>query len=238
MLREAIKHFADPDNCLRYVVAHRWPNGVTCRTRASANIHFIPTRRLWECNNKHTKKQFSVKVGTVIEDSPDRLDKWPATFWLIANCENGVSSYEVQREIGETQTTAWFMLQRIRLAFRAGSLEKLTGEVEADETFMGGLARNMYKEKPEHRISGTGGKDKVPVMGFLERGGTVRTEVIPNRKNKTLHGMVKGQVAADSALYTDALASCDGAVSGIVGKRLTFKQLIGKEQNPTVDLLN
>jgi transposase-like protein len=130
--------------------------------------------------------------------------------WQVVNCKNGVSSYEVHRAIGVTQKTAWFMDHRIRLALRMGSLEKLNGEVEADETFIGGLARNMHKEKREARISGTGGKDKTAVLGLLQRGGQVQTEVIPNRKKQTLQRLVKGKVAAGSALYTDALASYDG----------------------------
>jgi hypothetical protein len=161
-------------------------------------VHFIPTRRLWECKNKHAKKQFSVKVGTVLEDSPIGLDKWLATFWLIANCKNGVSSYEVHRDIGVTQKTAWFMLQRIRLAFQASSLEKFSGEVEVDETYIGGKARNMHVGKRREKITGTGGMGKVAVMGLLERHGEVRTRVVPNVRKCKLHSEVKEHVEAGS----------------------------------------
>ncbi|MGB7591219.1 MAG: IS1595 family transposase [Terriglobia bacterium] len=208
-LQEAILYFSDPDNCLEYVKARRWPNGVTCPTCGSSEVRYYQSVRRWECKVKHPMRQFSVKNGTIFEDSPLGLDKWLIAMWLVANRKNGISSYGIHRALNVTQKTAWFMDHRIRLAFRAESLDKLTGEVEVDETFIGGLARNMHNEKSEARISGTGGKDKTPVMGFLQRGGKAKTEVIPNRKKQTLHGLVKGNVAAGSALYTDALASYD-----------------------------
>ena len=169
---------------------------------------FVSTRHLWFC--KGCKKQFTVKVGTIFEDSPLGMDKWMTAMWLLVNCKNGISSCEVARDLGITQKSAWFMVHRLRLALQEGSFSMLAGEVEVDETFVGGLARNMHKWKRELKITGTGGKDKTPVMGFLERGGKVQTEVIPNRKKKTLHGLVKGKVAAGLALYTDALASYEG----------------------------
>jgi hypothetical protein len=127
---------------------------------------------MWKCLD--CQKQFSVKVGTIFEDSPVGLDKWLCAMWLVANCKNGVSSYEIARDLKVTQTTAWFMLHRIRYAMHTGSINKLSGEVEVDETFIGGKARNMHLSKRARRITGTGGKDKAAVMGMVERGGRVR----------------------------------------------------------------
>src|SRR6266404_9909827 len=139
-LQQAIKYFADPNNCLDYLVARRWPNGVVCPTCGSADVAFVPSRCVWQCKTRHAKCQFSVKVGTIFEDSPISLDKWLATMWMIANCKNGVSSYEIGREIGVTQKSAWFMLHRIRLAMQTGTFLKMSGQIEADETYIGGLA--------------------------------------------------------------------------------------------------
>ena len=145
-----------------------------------------------------------------MEDSPITLDKWMTAAWLICNCKNGISSYEIARDLGLTQKTAWFLDHRIRAAMQNGSFDKLSGEVEADETFIGGKARNMHADKRALRITGTGGKDKTAVMGILERGGKVRTKVIPNRKKHALQSEVRKHVEAGSALYTDALLSYEG----------------------------
>ena len=209
-LQEAIVYFSDPDNCLNYVVAKRWPNGVTCPSCGSSEVRFIPTRRLWECKAKHAKKQFSAKIGTVLEDSPIGLDKWLMTMWMVANCKNGVSSYEISRDCGVTQRTAWFMLHRVRDAMQDKFSGKLSGHVEVDETFIGGKARNMHVAKRMRRITGTGGKDKTAVMGIVERGGKVRTAVVPNRKKTALQSEVRKHVEAGSALYSDALQSYNG----------------------------
>jgi len=159
-LSEAIQYFADPDKCLQYVVERRWPNGVSCPTCGSKDIRFISTRRIWECKRKHTRKQFSVKVGTILEDSPLGLDKWLPAVWMLANRKNGVSSYEIHRALGITQKTAWFMLHRIRLALKSGS-----GGVEVDKSFIGGKARNMHMSKRSKSITGPGGKDKTAAIG-------------------------------------------------------------------------
>ena len=210
-LTEAIVYFNDPDNCLNYLVARRWPDGVECPRCGSKEVSFLATRRIWECKAKHPKKQFSVKVGTVFEDSPIKLSKWLAAVWLVVNCKNGISSYEIHRDLGVTQKTAWFMLHRIRLGMQARPfVESMSGEVEVDETFIGGKARNMHASKRRRVITGTGGKDKTAVLGILERGGTVRTAVIPSTKKKVLQPLVKEQVAAGSAIYSDALRSYDG----------------------------
>src|SRR6266581_3634212 len=210
-LQQAIVHFANPDNCLAFMVERRWPNGVECPTCGSKEVHFISTRRLWECKAEHTRKQFSCKVGTIFEDSALPLDKWLIAMWMVANCKNGISSYEVARALGVTQKTAWFMNHRIRKAMQTGSfLRKFNGEVEVDETFIGGKARNMHIAQKRRRITGTGGTDKTAVMGIIERGGTVRTIVVPNRKKQTLQEEIKNHVEAGAALYSDDLRSYDG----------------------------
>jgi len=208
-LIKAIEFFADPDNALQYLAAKRWPDGVTCPYCEAGEPMFLSTRRIWKCRKCRT--QFSVKVGTIFEDSPLSLGKWLTAVWLISNCKNGVSSYEIARDLGITQKSAWFMLHRIRDAMQdtqTGS--KLSGEVEVDETFIGGKARNMHLEKRQRRITGTGGKDKTAVMGILERGGEVRTAVIPSRKKKVLQAEIRKHVQAGSALYSDALKSYEG----------------------------
>src|ERR1700693_5686306 len=144
-LQGAIKYFADEYRALDFMKAIRWPDGtVKCPTCGSTNVSFLSTRRIWKCKNTHEKQQFSVKVGTVLEDSAIGLDKWLCAFWLIANAKNGISSYELHRSIGVTQKSAWFMLHRIRLAMQNESTEQFSGRVEADETFIGGKARNMH----------------------------------------------------------------------------------------------
>jgi transposase-like protein len=183
-LQEAIVYFADPDNCLKYLAAKRWPNGVTCPTCGSAEVIFLANQRRWKCRTKHPLQQFSVKVGTVMEDSPIPLDKWLLAMWQVVNCKNGVSSYEVHRAIGITQKSAWFLDHRIRYALGLGVTNKFSGQVEADETFIGGKARNMHAAKRGKKITGTGPKDKTAVMGILERGGKVRTKVVDNTKKR------------------------------------------------------
>jgi hypothetical protein len=154
-LIEAIRYFADLDVALRTLVELRWPAGVHCPTCGRTDVRFIATRRMWECKEKHARKQFSAKAGTIFEDSPIDLGKWFAAIWMVANCKNGISSYEMHRALGVTQKTAWFIDHRIRLAMKTGSFLKLSGEIEADETFIGGLAKNMHESKKKH--IGTGG---------------------------------------------------------------------------------
>ena len=210
-LQEAILYFANPVNCREYLVARRWPRGVTCPKCGSANVLFMEKYNRWHCREKHSAPQFTLKTGTVMEDSPVGLDKWLMAMWMVVNCKNGVSSYEIHRALGVTQKTAWFLYHRIRLMLGDEyATGKLGGEVEADETFIGGKARNMHKNKRERRITGTGGKDKTAVLGLLEPGGNVRTQVISSRKRKELHAEVKKHVEAGSALYTDALMSYRG----------------------------
>lgn len=210
-LQEAIVYFADPTNCVAFLAARRWKDGVVCPTCGSKNVSFLESRQVWQCKTRHPKAQFSIKVGTIFEDSPIGLDKWLLAMWQLANCKNGMSSYELHRAIGVSQKTAWFMLQRIRLAMqdeRTGG--KLGGEVEIDETFIGGKARNMHKAKRERVITGTGGKDKTVVMGLMERGGNVRAFVVDNRRKHELQKQVREHVEAGTAIFTDELKSYDG----------------------------
>jgi transposase-like protein len=214
-LIEAVRYFAHPDRALSLTASIRWPNGVTCPTCGSKEVSFLKTRRLWKCKNDHAKRQFSVKVGSIFEDSPIPLDKWLVAMWLIDNCKNGVSSYEVGRDLNVTQRTAWFMLHRLRLAMQRGSFEKMGGAgggpVEADETFIGGAARFMHKDKKAEKIKGTGGVGKELVVGLLDReSGKVHVAHIKNRKKKTLQDHVKDHVAEGSELFTDELASYTG----------------------------
>lgn len=152
-LVEAVRYFANPDVSLNFMASLRWSDGkVKCPTCGSEAVTFMPTRRLWQCKTKHARRQFSVKVGTIFEDSPIGLDEWFAVIWMLANDRNGISSYEVARSVGVTQKTAWFMLDRIRLAMQTGTFEKLSGHVEVDETYIGGKARNMHVAKRDAKM--------------------------------------------------------------------------------------
>lgn len=221
-LQEAIIYFADSDNCLRYMVAHRWPDGIACPTCGRADVTYLGTQKKWQCKSGHAKRQFTVKVGTIFEDSALGLDKWLPAVWLISSAKNGISSCEIARSLGVTQKTAWFMLHRIRKAMQNGSMMKLGGsgggEVEADETFIGGKARNMHLSVRHRRITGTGTKDKTAVMGILERGGEVRTAVVSSRKKRILQAEVRKHVEAGAALYTDALLSYEGLATDYAHK--------------------
>ena len=211
-LQEAVVYFSNPNNCIEYLANRRWPDGrVICPTCNSDKVKFNADRRIWQCSSHHSKRQFSIKVGTIMEDSAIPLDKWLMAMWMVTNCKNGISSYEIAKDVKVTQKSAWFMLHRIRLAMQdETSGNKLSGHVEVDETFIGGKARNMHLDKRERRITGTGGKDKTIVFGALERGGKIRTAVISDRKRAALQVEVKKHVEAGSALYSDALQSYDG----------------------------
>jgi hypothetical protein len=189
-LVEAVVYFSNPDNCLSYLVARRWPNGVTCPTCGSKEVGFVTSRRVWQCKTRHPNKaQFSVKLRTIFEDSPLGLDKWLPAMWMIASNRNGISSWELHRAIGVTQKTAWFMLHRIRLAMQdEGHGGKIGGEVEVDETYIGGKARNMHKERKARALEGKGGgySDKTGVQGILQRGGKIKAMVVADSKRGTL----------------------------------------------------
>lgn len=213
-LQEAIVYFSSAENCRKYVQAWRWPNGVVCPTCGSTKVKLLENQNRWQCSSHHAKRQFSAKVGTIMEDSPLGLDKWLVAMWLVANCKNGISSCEISRALGITQKAAWHLMHRIRLSMQDDVFgNKLTGEVEADETFIGGKARNMHVSERKRRITGTGTKDKTAVMGILERGGKVRATVVPNRKKQALQTEVLKHVEAGAALCTDALLSYEGLAS-------------------------
>jgi transposase-like protein len=208
-LMEAIRYFSDPLTCIQFFARLRWADGqAECPRCQSKRVSFLSTRMLWKCLD--CKKQFSIKVGTIFEDSPIGLDKWMCAMFLIANCKNGVSSYEIARDIKVTQKSAWFMLHRIRDAMRTGTFAKLSGEVEVDETFIGGKARNMHKAKRAEKITGTGGADKEIVFGMVERDGRVVTDHVSARTKKQLQPIIKERIEAAAAIFSDALKSYDG----------------------------
>ena len=213
-LKQAVRYFSNPDVCLEHAKALRWPDSVVvCPRCGSKDVWFLASSRLWKCRVKHPQQKFSVKVGSIMEDSPLPLDTWLIAMWLIANCKNGISSYEIKRALGITQKSAWFLLQRIRLAMQTGTFEKMGGggPVEADETFIGGLARNMHKHKRAQKITGTGGAGKALVVGLLDREtGKVRVAHVPNRKRQTLQQHVREYVQPGAELMTDELASYTG----------------------------
>jgi transposase-like protein len=237
-LVEATRYFANPDTALAFVVSIRWPHGVTCPRCGSKDVSFISTRRIWKCGDCQEKKQFSAKVGTIMEDSPIPLDKWLVAIWLIVSAKNGISSYELHRALGVTQKSAWFLGHRVRLALQNGTFEKLSGEVEADETLLGGLARKMNTKQRGKRLPGTGGTGKTIVMGLLERKGNVVAKVIPNARKKTVQAEVHKHVEVGSAVYTDALRSYNGLNSHFAHEAIDHAVCYAAEQVHTNGLEN
>ncbi|MGE0042901.1 MAG: IS1595 family transposase, partial [Vicinamibacterales bacterium] len=224
-LRDAILFFADYDNCRKAVEAIRWPDGVVrCPHCGSDKVTYLENQRRWKCYEKHPKAQFSLKVGTIFEDSPIGLEKWLPALWLLTNCKNGISSYELGRALGVTQKTAWFMLSRLRLALQGEDGGKLGGEVEADETFIGGKARFMHKDKRQRMVKhGSKLAGKVAVMGLLERHSKngrsrVRTAIIPNVRQHTVREQVSKHVEPGATLNTDAFKSYNGLEADYVHK--------------------
>jgi transposase-like protein len=201
-LIEAIRYFSDLDVCTEYVAKLRWPEGPVCPRCGCMEYSYLTTRRVWKC--KACKKQYSVKVGTIFEESRLGLDKWLPAVWLAANSKNGISSHELARSLGVTQKSAWFMLHRIRLAMKAGSLLALEGEVEADETYIGGKARNMHEADRKRKGVMQGGSGKTAVLGMRQRDGRVVAQVIPNATAKSLQPEVHHTVRRGSTLCTDA----------------------------------
>jgi transposase-like protein len=209
----AITYFADVDVATMFVAGLRWPDGVSCPHCEGKNCPHVTSRRIWQC--KDCRKQFSVKVGSIFEDSPIPLSKWLPAMWMLVNCKNGVSSYEIARDLGVTQKTAWFMLHRLRLAIHAKSFDKLGGSVEVDETFIGGKARNMHASKRK-RLGISQSRSmigKVAVMGLLQRhgndGSQVRVGIISNRRKHQLETTIGENVELGSTIYSDALRSYD-----------------------------
>src|SRR5438034_61005 len=232
-LHDAIKYFSTGDNALNFVVSLRWPAGVVCPRCGSKEVRFLKSRKIWECPDCTEKRQFSAKVGTVMEDSPISLDKWMCAFWLIANAKNGISSYELHRSLGVTQKTAWFMLHRIRLAMQDGSIEKFSGKVEADETFIGGRARNMHADKRAKLQKGRGSIGKVAVMGLLERNSPerasrIKVRVVRNVRRAGLHKHIKTEVVEGSEIYTDALASYSGLAKEYIHQVIDYAECYAK----------
>jgi transposase-like protein len=216
-LTDAVTYFADPDRALEFLVELRWPQGVTCPHCGAPEPSFLKSRRIWKCRAKPCRKQFSIKVGTIFEDSPLGLDKWLPALWLIANAKNGISSYEVARALGVTQKTAWFMLGRIRAAMEYAGGDPFSGEVEIDETFVGGRYEYMHKSKRDRLGGGSAGQNKVAITGILERGriesqrakgkrGASRVRVTLTKSlldTKGLFAHVQGTVRPGSAVYSD-----------------------------------
>lgn len=204
-LQQAIQHFSDEQTCIDTVAAQRWPDGPVCPACGHKEHYYLKTQKRWKC--KDCGKQFSVKLGTIFEDSPIGLDKWMLALWMIGNCKNGVSSYEISRAIGVTQKSAWFMLQRIRLAMQGTGIVKLGGpgsDVEVDETFIGGKSRNMHavvRRRRNVKALGT----KTMVMGILERGGKVHAQVVPDRRKETILEKVIPALEKGSTVHTDEL---------------------------------
>ncbi len=213
-LLAATRYFSDPDVCVDLVATMRWPQGVTCPHCNGKRVSYLSTRRIWKCMAKECHKQFSVKTFSVFEDSPIPLDKWLTALWLIVNCKNGISSWEIHRSLGVTQKSAWFMLHRIRLALKNNTWEKMGGEgggpVEVDEAFIGGDPKNWHlgKRATRKRFSDPeqkAGSVKVPVVGMLDRETRkVRANVVPNVNRETLQDAILANIEGKSTVYTDA----------------------------------
>ena len=208
-LLEAVKHFADPKNCRDFMIAVRWDDGIVrCPYCGSDKVTFLENANLYNCNTKHAKRKFSLKVGTIFEDSPIGLDKWLPAAWLLVNCKNGVSSYEIARALGITQKAAWHVLHRIRYAMTDTGLKLgINGPVEIDETFVGGKIKNMHKSKLDKSMAYQGRGNKAIVMGMLERGGKVKAKVIATRKKHDMSPVITASVEAGAHIITDEMTT-------------------------------
>lgn len=213
-LQEAIVYFSNPVNCRKYVAERRWPDGIVCPRCGNKKVTFLEKYNRWQCGARHPNRQFTAKTGTIFEDSPLGLDKWLAAMWQVVNCKNGVSSYEVHRAIGVSQKTAWFMDHRIRFALNAGSLTKIGGpgsEIESDETFVGGKAKNMnasrraqFKIARETSMGDAALVNKTAIWGVFDRESrNVRATVVPKVNREALQTAVLDQVVPGSKIYTD-----------------------------------
>ena len=202
-LIEAIRYFGQPGVALAFAAKLRWPDGIFCGRCGEEDPMFLETAQRWKCRG--CGNQFSVKKGSVMEDSAIPLDKWLCAIWMIANCKNGVSSYEISRALGITQKSAWFLLHRIRHAMQVGSIAKLSGTVETDETYIGGKVKNMNKSrrKAHRQETASSTSEKAIVAGVLERGGNVRASLIPDTTGKTLQDHIRQNVEPGAKLFTD-----------------------------------
>lgn len=237
-LLDAIKFFSDEEICVQFVAKMRWPNGVTCPRCHTENVPYVKSRCVWQC--KGCRKQFSVKVGTIFEDSPIKLSQWMCAMWLLVNAKNGISSYEVARSLGVTQKTAWFMMHRIRLALQRKSLDKLKREVEADETFIGGKARFMHEDKKKNALLGKHGgtSGKAIVMGILERHGTVRLQVLKDTGHDNLQRMIRKHVERGSEVFTDQFRSYEGLNAGYLHRVINHAEAYAKGRVHTQGIEN
>jgi transposase-like protein len=214
-LRDAIIWFADFEHCRTFMVQLRWPDGdVKCPRCGAEKVTYLEKQRVWKCYAKHERPTFSLKTGTIFEDSPIPLEKWLCAAWLLINCKNGISSYEIHRGLGVTQKSAWFMLHRIRLAMQEGGFEKLGsggGPVEVDETFVGPDPRKMHADRRQERYQAISARPKVPVMGMLDRDSRqVRAKVVPNVKRGVLQAEILNQIEKGSKVYTDGWVGYEG----------------------------
>jgi len=212
-LQQAIQHFADRENCRKFMVFVRWPDGTPkCPYCGATKLTWMANANVYRCYGDHKKQKFSLKVGTIFEDSPIGLDKWLPALWLLCNAKNGISSYELHRALGVTQKTAWFMLHRIRLAMETQTFVKFGGPesapVEADETFVGGRIQNMHRSRVREKYKGkpvAGASAKAIVMGIRDRETRqVRAKVIPDVNRETLQNEILANVEKKSKVYTDA----------------------------------
>ena len=216
-LQEAVIYYSDFDNCLKYMVSKRWPDGiVTCPTCGREDVSFLDNQRKWQCKSAHKSRQFSAKVETIFEDSPIPLEKWLVVVWMVCNCKNGVSSYEIARTIGVTQKSAWFMLHRIRFGFTKQGFSVPSkvggsgGGVEVDETFIGGKAANMHRSRAKRYAESGTHHGKTIVMGILDREQReIRAKVVPNVQRETLQNEVLANVRYGSKVYTDSAPAYD-----------------------------
>lgn len=204
-LQQAIQYFSDEQVCIDAFASMRWPTGPECPDCRTKNPYYIKTQKRWKC--RECRRQFSVKLNSVFEDSPIPLQKWLPALWLLVNCKNGVSSYELAKDLGINQKSAWFVLHRLRLALKNNSLFKLGGDcgpVEVDETFVGGKLKNMHKDKKIRYEKRGGWHGKTVVMGLLDRDlRQVRAKVVPNVRRETLQNEVLREVRHGSEVYTD-----------------------------------
>lgn len=232
-LQQAILYFADPKNCREYLVARRWPDGVTCPYCGSKNVKFSEKYNRWQCASHHAPKaegekpmprQFTLKTGTIFEESPIGLDKWLLTMWQLVNCKNGVSSYEIAKDIGVTQKSAWFMLHRLREIMRPNNADKLAGEIECDESFVGGKTKNMHKRsKRKIQADKDGNWGKTVVLGLLEREGHVRAAVSPTRQYYHVHANIAANVEPGSELYSDEFQAYQSLPPGLFTHEIVNK---------------
>ncbi len=229
-------YFNDADVCVDFVAAMRWPRGVTCPHCAFDRVSYLKTRRIWKCMNKDCHKQFSVKTGSVFEDSPIALREWLAAVWLVVNCKNGISSYEIARNLDVTQKTAWFMLHRIRRALKTKSWSKMGGgsggEVEVDETFIGGKVQNMHKDRKENAAkmkvyaAAWGNVQRYPgktaVMGMYDRESRqVRAKVVPNVRRETLQNEILKNIKKGARIYSDQAVAYDSLKAHYIHETVT-----------------